>query len=134
MSYSKFFENKFKTWRLQFLIHGLFQFIEVSQKKKICFQKTKVFSCSFLYQSLYFCFSKKKFFFRFLFERFLCFEKTTVNPLRKKNPLYFIQRFQQHPTFLKTTCQYKLPNQISFLNWLSKQKWIKYIVKALRID
>jgi hypothetical protein len=103
MFHSKSFGNKLKTLRLQFLIQSLL--LRGFSKGKNLVSKNKIFfPVSFLYQRIYFCFSKKKFFFRFLFETFLCLKKTTVNPLRKKNPLYFIQSLQQHPTFSKTTC------------------------------
>ena len=133
MCYSKSFGNKIKTLRLLFLIQSLFH-RGSSKEKNLLSKNNGFFPSLFFVKGFVFVFRKKSFFFVFLFETFLCLKKTTVNPLRNKNPLYFMRSRQKHVTFSITTCRYKLPNQISFLNWLSKQKWIKYIVKTLRID
>ena len=117
MFYSKSFGKKLKTLRLY---ASYYEFCLIwrffSQRIYFCSPKPNVFFVFFLSQGLYFTFSKKDIFFLVFYFKNFCVSKNKVNPLIKKNPLYFMRSSQQHATFSKTTCEYKLSNQISFLN------------------
>jgi len=117
MFYSKSFGKKIKTLRLY---ASYYEFCLIwrffSQRIYFCSPKPNVFFVFFLFQGLYFTFSKKDIFFLVFYFKNFCVSKNKVNPLIKKNPLYFMRSSQQHATFSKTTCEYKLSNQISFLN------------------
>ena len=116
MFYSKSFGKKLKTLRL-YASYYEFCLIWRFFLKGFTFalQNKGFFSSFFFSRYLLLFFQKNIFFLVFYFKNFSV-SKNKVNPLIKKNPLYLMRSSQQHATFSKTTCEYKLSNQISFLN------------------